>query len=345
MSRVLLILVLVSLLAAPLASAGSVVAAGYQEAVFSVSDADEWIELFESVAGWQVVHDGTLDEAQIDAWDLPSSVTAREVVVANPGTSRGFVRLLQFGGMAQRQIRSDASVWDTGGWFDVNFRVVDLAQTHKALQARGWQASSGPVEFSFGPFIVREWIARGPDGIVFANIERVQPPLEDWPQLKRMSRIFNATQIVPDIEEARAFYRDKLGFETYLDHNAPSETAGPNVLGLPYNLAPEITRLISIVHPTGINEGSVELLQFDGLEGEDFSPHAVPPNLGIISLRFPVADMQAFRDHATLVGLDVIVEPSVIDMPPYGERTIMAVRGPGGAWLEFYEQAQAGEGE
>ncbi len=318
------------------AVADSPVSAGYHEAVFSVSDIDGYKGFFVEVGGWQVLHEGDVDAGLMRAWRLPASATAREVVLGNPGTERGFVRLVDFDGVEQHQIRSNAQSWDTGGWFDVNSRVVSMEQKFAELQARDWQSTSDPVEFGFGPFVVREWLARGPDGIVIALIERVQPPLEGWPHLKEMSRLFNATQIVPDIEEAREFWLGKLGFESYLEHTGASKPPGDNVLGLPRNMATQIERRVSIVHPQGINEGSVELLQFDGVAGRDFADVAVPPNLGILTLRFPVADMDAFLAHVESEDIDVAMPPAMVQMPPWGERQVMAVRGPGGAWIEFF---------
>ena len=317
--------------------ADSLVAGGYQEAVFSVSDADEWASLFEDIAGWEVLHDGATDSGLLSAWRLDSSAQAREVVLGNPGTERGFVRLIQFEGVEQVQIRSNAQSWDTGGWFDVNSRILSMDKKFAELQSRDWQAASDPVEFSFGPFIVKEWLARGPDGIVMAVIERVQPPLEGHPHLREMGRLINATQIVTDIEAARDFYIDKLGFETYLDHVGPSKEAGPNVLGLPHNVATEVVRHVTILHPDAINEGSVELIEFKGATGRDFSGRAVPPNLGVLMLRFPVLDIAAF---ATLVAghdIEVAMPITQVSIPPYGDVSLMAVRGPGGAWIEFFE--------
>jgi len=324
--------------------AESPVAAGYQEAIFSVADADKWVSTFRDVGGWEVIHDGDVDPALLDAWELPDSAAAREVVIGNPGTERGFIRLLQFSGVQQVFMRGNAQVWDTGGWFDVNVRAVDLDEVQRELMARDWQATSDTIEFNFGPFIVREWITRGPDGIVLAAIERVEPPLEGWPHLRKLSRAFNATQIVPDIEAARDFYRNKLGFKTYLDYDQASKEAGPNVLGIPHNLADKIVRNISIIHPDGTNEGSIEILAFDGLEGANHAPKAVPPNLGVLSLRFPVVDVEAFHAFALQQELDIVVEPVVVRTPPYGDWQLLTIRGPGGAWLEFYEQLETGEG-
>jgi catechol 2,3-dioxygenase-like lactoylglutathione lyase family enzyme len=281
--------------------------------------------------------EGSVSQRIIEAYSLPKNTTAREVVMGNSGTKRGFIRLIEFVDVDQVQIRSSAQSWDTGGIFDVNFRVLSMQKKFKEMQEYGWQSASDPVEFSFGPFVVKEWLPRGPDGIVFAMIERVQPPLEGWPHLREMSRLFNATQVVADIEEAKDFYIDKLGFKLYLEHKGASSKEGPNVLGLPHNLTTKIDREVYILHPTGVNEGSVEILSFDGAVGRDFSALAVPPNLGILMLRFPVYDIDEIYQLSIDKNIEVIFPPMKVRLDPYGEIDLMAVKGPGGVWLEFYE--------
>jgi catechol 2,3-dioxygenase-like lactoylglutathione lyase family enzyme len=169
----------------------------------------------------------------------------------------------------------------------------------------------------------------------------VQPPLEGWPHLREISQVFNATQIVPDIDVALDFYRNALGFEVYLEHSGPSQAAGPNVLGLPHNLATEIPRHVTIVHPTGANIGSVELLEFDGLDGADFSARAVPPNLGILMLRFEVSDLGSLAARLYDSGIEIAMPPTSVRVDPYGDVQLFAVRGPGGAWIEFYAKSGA----
>ena len=313
------------------------IAGGYQEAVFNVSDIESQIRFYESVAGWEVIYRGEGKRTLIEAYGLPRDVTATEVVMANPGTERGYIRLVDYEGLEQVQMRSNAQSWDPGGWFDVNTRVADMDTKFRQFQANHWQAVSDPVEFSFGPFVVEEWLARGPDGIVIAMIERKQPPLEGWPHLREISRLFNATQIVSDFETAQDFYTDKLGFEIYLEHSGPSPEPGPNVLGLPSNLAAEIARHVVILHPTGINEGSVELLAFEGLTGTDFAERSQPGNLGIFTLRFPVHDMDEFHAHMRDQQIDIALSPTNVSLLPYGSGRLMAVRGPGNVWIEFYE--------
>jgi catechol 2,3-dioxygenase-like lactoylglutathione lyase family enzyme len=315
------------------------ISGGYQEAVFNVSDIDAQIEFYQSVAGWELIYRGDVERELIDAYGLPGTVNATEVVLANPGPERGFVRLIDYDGIEQVQMRSSAQSWDTGGWFDVNTRVADMDAKFREFQVHDWQAVSDPVEFSFGPFVVEEWLARGPDGIVIAMIERKQPPLEGWPHLKELSRLFNATQIVSDIDSARGFYIDKLGFDVYLEHSGPSPAAGPNVLGLPHNLAADITRHVYILHPTGVNEGSIELLAFEGLTGTDFAERSEPGNLGIFTLRFPVTDMDSFYTYIRNQQIEIALSPINTSLLPYGDGRLMAIRGPGNVWIEFYELA------
>ena len=331
------LIILCALLLAGPVPAESLVSAGYQEAVFSVRDAASYANFFAEVGGWETLHEGSIAPELLRSWGLPEQARAIEIVVGNPGTARGYVRLVQFLGVEQLQIRSNAQSWDTGGFFDVNVRVLDMEAKFLALQGRNWQAASDPVQFGFGPFLVEEWLARGPDGIVLALIERIEPPLEGWPHLKQISRLFNATQVVSDFAAAKRFYLEQLGFEIYLENRGTSPEPGLNVLGMPHNLASQLPRTVVILHPDALNEGSVELLHFEGLRGADYSARAVPPNLGILMLRFPVTNLDAFAALVERENIEVAMRPMHVEIAPYGDARLMAVRGPDGVWLEFFE--------
>ncbi len=310
---------------------------GWREATFSVSDLGRWEGFFRDVAGYEIIHRGPVPRARLQFWRLPPRATADELLARNPDTTRGYIRLLRFRGAPQRQIRESGRSWDVGGWFDVNVRVVDMDQKSAQMLARGWSGYSMPVQFSFGPFVVKEWLARGPDGVVLALIQRLEPKLEGWPHLKQLSRPFNATQIVADMAAAASFYRDVLGFKIYLEHKGSSKTEGPTVLGLPHNLSDDIVREVLILHPRGVNEGSVELLSFEGATGYDFASRAKAPNLGVLSLRFPVKNLAALEQRLRDRGVSLPHAPDEIDLAPYGPVRILAVDGPAGARLAFFE--------
>jgi catechol 2,3-dioxygenase-like lactoylglutathione lyase family enzyme len=316
---------------------------GFREVVFSVSDLEGAAEFYQEAAGWEVVVDGEASPVLAAHWDLAENQPISEVLLRNPGDDRGFLRLVAFPGAEQKQIRSNAQTWDTGGIFDVNVRVLNIHAKFAELRERGWMFYSDPIRFAFGPFVVWEVLAKGPDGVVIAMVERFQPPLEGWPNLRELSHIFNSTQIVRDFDTSLEFYRDRLGFKIYLEHEGPSQEPGPNVLALPHNLAAEITRKVVILSPDGTNAGSVELIGFAGLTGADLSEQAVAPNLGILALRFPVADLAAYQKRLAKHGVEPINGPSILTMEPYGEVEIMTIRAPEGALLEFYEPHGAGD--
>ena len=340
-----LILPLISALlqyATPVTADSSPTIHGWQEAVLSVRDIDSWVDVLEDVAGWELIHRGASSRAWMGAWDVDSQAVAEEALLANPGSNKGYIRLVSFAGTDQQLIRSNAQTWETGGWFDVNARVLNLDRRFTELQQRGWSGYADPVKLHFGPFTVNEWLARGPDGIVFALIERIEPPLKGWPALRSISRLFNATTIVDDLEASLDFYLNGLGFKVYLEFDGSSQEAGPNVLGLPHNLTDKISRQVRIVHPQGVNDGSIELIKFDGATGRDFSTRARPPNLGILMLRFPVRNIDRLSRDLKERGVTIESQPYRLELPPYGDIRIMSIRGPDGEIIEFFERLVPG---
>ena len=311
---------------------------GWREVVVSVSSLDKHLDFFTEVAGWETRHLGETDPAQLTAWQLPAEATAHEALVANIGTQTGFVRLIDIDGIPQQHIRSNSQSWDSGGILDINVRVVDMEKKFAELQARDWQAPNDPVRYEFGPFEVSEWVTRGPDGLAFALIQRHRPELEGWPHLKELSRAFNSTTVVADMEASRHFWMDILGFKKYIYSNAANETETRNLLGVPLNLTTTVNREVWVLHPEGVNEGSVELLKFHGLTGRDFSDRASPANIGIAMLRFPVQGITALYDHLVEYGVTPKGDISTAAMPPYGSVKRFVVTTPDGVWLEFFEE-------
>jgi catechol 2,3-dioxygenase-like lactoylglutathione lyase family enzyme len=313
---------------------------GWTEIVQSVSDLNRHVLTLQDIAGWEVILRGSLDETTLSAWQLDPVITGTQVLMRNPGSSRGYIRLVQFHGAGQLQIRSSAQPWESGGILDVNVRVLDMDANFHEFQSYGWGAFSDPVQYSFGPFEVKEWITTGPDGLSFALIERIRPELEGWPEMRDISRAFNSTQVVRDMPSALHFYREVLGFQKYMSWTGVSESPGPNVLGLPRELTTTIEREVWILHPHGINEGSVELLHFNGLSGRDLADRAVPPNLGMLMLRFPVKNLDALAVRLADYGIEPEGSITRHHLKPWGEVRQLSVRAPDGAWLDFYEASE-----
>ncbi len=310
---------------------------GWSEVVLSVTDLDRQRQFLEDVAGWLPLYEGPVDPATLAAWHLESCVTADQLLMSNPGTKRGYIRLVQFHNVKQEQIRSNAQPWESGGIFDIDVRVRDMDSNFLEIQRYGWHAYGDPVQYAFGPFEVKEWVTIGPDGLSLALIERIRPELEGWTQLRDISRAFNSTQVVSDMPAALHFYRDVLGFRKYLNWRGTSKTAGPNVLGLPDQLTTTIEREVWILSPDGSNEGSVELLQFHGLSGRDLAAHAMAPNIGMLMLRFPVVNLDKLIQHLRGQAINLQGPVTTTGLKPGGAARQVSVRSPDGTWLDFYE--------
>jgi len=255
----------------------------------------------------------------------------------NPGDHSGFLRLVKFYNCEQQQIRSSGRPWDSGGIFDINTRALNLEESFKTFQAHGWNGYCDPVRFQFGKFDVSEVVMQGHDGIAIAMAQRHAPPLEGYPNLKKLSHIFNSTHISKDVDAAYDFFVNKLGFKVYLQVEGKNRKPGKNVLGIPQNTNAEVELPVYIVHPDGVNLGSVEFLQIKGLDGEDFAHLAKPPNLGILMLRFPVSNAQQYADLLMAKGLELNTPVQEINLSPYGNVKVFSVLSPDGVWMEFLE--------
>lgn len=315
---------------------------GFSEILITTANSKAWIAFLTNDAGWEIRHRDPISAAQKGLLKLPNETAGESVLLANIGSDRGFIRLIELKGIKQNYIRIDDRPWDTGGIFDFNMRVVGLYDLRTKLLAKGWHGDSEPIQYVFGPFEVIEWIARGPDGVRIAFIERLKPELEGWPNVKLTSRVFNSTTVVKDMKASRAFFEKVLGMQPYLVSNKPSDNPGPNVLGLPHNIATMISRDVVILHPDGRNDGSVELLQFVGATGTDYSDRAKPYNLGISALRFPVDNLDQSLKLLSEADVKIASGPIKMTLNPYGSIRIAGIDSPDGVRLELFEITEKG---
>ena len=309
---------------------------GFQEAVISVSEFEKYIAFLENHFGWEVVYRGHMDSSIFTLWHLDNNMKAEEAVLRNPGTQSGYLRVIKFHDVEQRLIRSSANTWDTGGIFDLNVRVHNMDFQYLDFEKQGWNGFSKPHRYTFDIYDVSEVLMKGPDGIVFAGIQRFHPPLIGF-DFQKVSRIFNSSLITNDIDAAHDFYYHKLGFTLSFQTTGDNRPEGANVLGIPPNINHTVRAPINIYKPDPESYGSIELIQFLDLEGEHHATHAVPPNLGILMLRFPIRKAEDYMSFIQKNGINVNTEASDIYLPPYGQVNFITIRTTEGAWFEFIE--------
>ena len=317
-------------------AADELLSAPWREALISVRNPDEAARFFMEVGGFEVVDRGTLDVREIRYWQIDDSPNAEFLLLRAPGTDHGFLRFVRFIGVSQLPIRVGARAWDTGGYFSLMMRARGLDAVYADALALGWMAESEPVRFDFPPSVLGNVVLKGPDGINIALYERHEPPLDAFWQFERLSQPFNAMQMVADIEPADEFFTQVLGMEHFWAGDFVDPVAGPNNFGLPQNLTTEIPRRTRILQPQPGESGRLELMQFVGLDGRDLSERAQPPNLGILSVRYPVPDLDAALERIEAAGGAAWRGPASLDLPPYGTVRMLAVRAPDGAIVELF---------
>ncbi len=326
--------------AAPSSDRGFIAEAGrgWQEALISVRDFAPTRDFMVEVAGYEVVGSGALDPAWLAAWSLPEGASGAYELLASPGKTVGWVRLVRFDGVDRDLMRPGAQVWDQGGLFSLMVRAEDAAEVMDAAHARGWSVFNQPQIFNFGGLVIKNVVVRLPDGANLAVYSRVDPPIEGWDDLEGFSYPFNTMAMVHDIEAERIFFEQGLGFSPFWagDYLDPVEV--DTNFALPDNLSDEIPRRTAILQQRPGEDGRIELMEFVGLSGQDFSARSRPPNLGILGVRLPVEDLDASLGRLAALGFEPAAGPGEGVLAPYGSIEWAAVRSPSGIIVELFEQ-------
>lgn len=313
----------------------------WHDAVVSVSDIDRWSAALDHLFGWSEIARGSVDQRLLQAWHLAAHITAEERVFANRDDDTQRVRLIKFSGAEQVQIRSSAMGWDTGGIFSLLCYARDTDAIFSAAQAIGWSAYHDPVDMHFGDRTLRNVVLRAWDGVNFGLYCPTSPSPSSLPAYSKVSAPFNGQQMVRAIAPAQNYYSDVLGWTAWYSGTLRLNC---NNFGMPANYVGVLPKNVAIVAGGKSTDGAwaygqVELVQWDGFAGRDFSACALAPNLGILALRVPTVDSAAHAVALQARGAELFVAPQRVSLLTQGEVVLCAVRTPDGAIIEFVSAA------
>ena len=312
----------------------------WREAVVSVHDLARSARFFTEIGGYDIKWGGRLKPEAVAAWGLPESASGEALLLGPAGADNGLVRLVRFDNVDRKApMRPGARTWDTGCYFSLMVRMKDMQSIYDDAVRLGWWTETPITYLEFGESKLNVVIYRGPDGLQVQGYERLSPPLPDAiPEFERMTAPFNVMQMVRDRDAAHAFFTDVLGFDSFYfgdPYFAPRPT--PTPLGIPVNLTTSVAYRAGIVYPQAGEFGRMEMIEVMGLDGNDYADRCHAPNLGILSIRFPVADVAATADTLAERGW-AASEPSTFEMQPYGRAEVIDVRTPDGAILQFFSE-------
>lgn len=310
-------------------------------ATASVSDIDRTAAFFRNIGGYETVYRGPLDPAEIAALNLPETASGQVMTLRAVGSDAGYVRLIQFDNAGRKvPTRPGARAWDTGCFWSFMVRANDLEAIYDDAIALGWGTETPIAPLSFNGSELNIVVFKGPDGLQVQAYERLnRPPPEGFTPFERLSRPFNIMQMTRDREAVRVLMEDVLGFQRFW-YGAPYTDEEPVLmpLGIPQNLTTTVPYKAGIFSPqTQTLYGRMEYIEIDGLEGFDYAERCNAPNLGWLSVTYPVESVAAARDMITERGWAIEVEPYTTSRPSYGDLRIFAIKAPDGATIEFAE--------
>ena len=312
----------------------------WQEALVSVSDLDRSARFFVEIGGYEVKWRGPVESSELTFYGLSRDARAEAMLLGPPGQDTGLVRLVRFDNAGHKQpTRPGSRAWDTGCYFSLMVRMKDIASIYDDAIAMGWWTETPIAYLEFGTSKLNIMIFRGPDGVQVQGYERLEPPLPaEIPAFERMTRPFNIMQMVRDRDAAYEFFTKGLGFDTFYS-GKPYVAEEPEFmpLGIPVNLTTEVRYRASIVYPRPGEFGRMEMIEVMDLDGRDYADRCNPPNLGILAVRFPVADIGITESLLSERQQSPHREPANVEIEPYGRLRILSVKTPDGANIHFFE--------
>jgi catechol 2,3-dioxygenase-like lactoylglutathione lyase family enzyme len=311
-----------------------------KEVIVSVTNMKRHLETWHDYMGWDVRYQGPINTPVLHSWHLKSSVSGYEVLCGFPNASSGLLRLVKFNNVEQRQIRGGAQIWEPGGIFDFDLRVTNIQKTFNDLvNGLGWFSYGEPLELNIGPFQLNESLIYGPDRVAIALVDRIQPPLEGFPEHNGIrGSIYLSVTVARNLEESIAFFVGKLGFVKQETMQLLNQEPAPTVFRTPWNFTTQYPVHLAALSPDGTRDTLIELFSFEGFTGGDYGDRAVPPNIGILMYRFDVQGIEDYYQTLQSRCVQITTPLTELEILPYGRCKSFALRSPDGVWMEFIER-------
>ncbi len=310
-------------------------------ATASVSDLDQTARFFVEIGGYEEVYRGPLDTAEIATLNLQNGASGEVLTLKAPDSDAGYVRLIRFDNVGRKvPTRPGARAWDTGCFWSFMVRAYDLERIYDDAIAMGWGTETQIAPLSFNGSELNIVVFKGPDGLQVQAYERLNRPVpEGYTPFERLSRPFNIMQMTRDREAVRVLMEDVLGFERVW-YGPPYTDDEPTLmpLGIPQNLTTSVPYKAGIFTPqTQTLYGRMEYIEIQGLEGFDFADRCKAPNLGWLSVTYPVSSSSDARALIEQRGWPIEQAEYTTTRPSFGKLNVFSIRAPDGAMIEFAE--------
>jgi catechol 2,3-dioxygenase-like lactoylglutathione lyase family enzyme len=262
-----------------------------------VADLDQALELWEGIFGFSELANSEGDDAELAAlWQILPGDIRRQALLGIVGSEFGKLHLVEFT-KPGAPVRKGAQVFDLCPK-NLDIYARDLPARVKEMQAMGIHfRTEGPAEVT------------APDGTAFREIHM---PAHDELNIvllevigkemaysdKGFTGVGPLIAIVDQAATERAFYADVMGMDLLSD-NLIEGPEIERVVGLPNGARLDV----SIWGSRSESLGQIELVNYQGVTGNNLYPITVPPCLGILHVTYKVTDLDTFKQKLQDAGI------------------------------------------
>ena len=295
-----------------------------------VADLDTALALWVDSFGFEVAFrsEGP-DSGLAHLWNLREDDIARQAVVRTPSEHLGMIHLVEFND-PEPPIRQGAEVFDLVPK-NLDIHVRDLPAHFEEMKAAGVRFRNekySEVKTPSGS-IFREIHMPAHDDINVVLLEVIGEDLPYTPQ--GFAGVGPVITIVPSAAEEKSFYQNILGLEILSDNIL----AGPEIekmVGLPSGAALDV----SVLGHEHEHFGRIEIVDYQGVEGEDRYPRARPKALGTFQVSYGIDDLEPLISRLEAAGISYASYGEVSTL--LGTAEAIAFHSPAGFRIEAHQR-------
>lgn len=293
-----------------------------------VADLDLAMNLWVGEFGMTVIssREGA-DSAAGKLWDIGADEICRQAVLRTGDETSGMLHLVEFNN-PDEPVRKESKPYDLTPK-NLDIYTDDLVKKLEHMLAKGYRFRTQEAHLIEAPdgTAFREVHMFGHDDINVVLLEVVgkQKPFNS----KGVAAVGPLVLIVPDVSAESDFF-ESIFLVDKLNENVFADPALIKTIGLP-----EGTRLnIHIWGRKGFDLGQLELIEYQGVEGNNLYPRAKPKSLGLLHLCYVIADNVLLLERLKLQGVDV-TRYGILDTI-HGRCDVISFYSPAGLRIEVY---------
>lgn len=305
------------------------VSPAWSNVTVGVANLDEALALWSTAFGLEVRsrREGA-DEGLSRLWNLQKNDIQRQALIAAPGVATGMIHLVQFAHPGP-VVREGAQAFDQVPK-NLDIYVQDMPDRVDAIRNAGYRFRNEHYSEVTAPdgTQFREIHLPSHDGINVVLLEVIGLAMPFNPA--GFSGVGPLITIVDDAIAERAFFQDIIGL-SMLSENLLDGPEIEKMVGLPPGSALDV----SIWGDKDAPFGQVEIIDYRGVHGKDLYALTVPPNRGILHLKYQVSDLDAFSLLLQQAGI-AHSHPVDVDVLP-GKGRHLRFCSPAGLNLEAFQ--------